>query len=191
MAKLKSYYIVEYKSSWIEKNYIKFRSFENSSNTNQDISSDHQIFHPNNTHLLHIQRGLCLKTLDEVIIQLSLELNSKEIASFQPIVYYISSELLNEILESVFFLHEQKIIHRDLKPANILITNGTNGRFIKIADFGLAIIHEMPDQSHTQGLGTHKYMAPEVLRTQKYDTKADIYSLGVILFELFNFKLVT
>jgi serine/threonine protein kinase len=129
-----------------------------------------------------------VKTLNEVIIQLNLELSSKGIMSFQPIVYYISSELLNAILESVGFLHKQKIIHRDLKPANILITNGTNGRFIKIADFDLAKVHEFVDQSHTQGSGTPKYMAPEVFRTRKYDNKADIYSLGVIIRELFGLK---
>jgi serine/threonine protein kinase len=75
-----------------------------------------------------------------------------------------------------------------LKPENILVNNGIEGRFIKIADFGLSIIHEKPDQSHTQCLGTIKYMAPEVLTTRKYDTKADIYSLGVIIHELLDLK---
>jgi serine/threonine protein kinase len=129
---------------------------------------------------------LCLKTLNEVMVQLSSELNSKEMTSFQPIIYYILSELLNEILESIDFLHKQSIIHRNLKPPNILITDGINGRFIKITDFGLEGIHEIPDQSHTQCLGTFKYIAPEVLRTRKYDTKADIYSLGVTIHELFH-----
>jgi serine/threonine protein kinase len=78
------------------------------------------------------------------------------------------------------------IIHRDLKPANILISYGLNGRFVKLADFGLSTFHEFEGQSHTQNIGTHKYMAPEVLYGKKYDTKADIHSLGVILREIFN-----
>jgi serine/threonine protein kinase len=64
-----------------------------------------------------------------------------------PLGYYISSELFIEILESVDYLHKQKVIHRDLKPTNVLITNG---RFVKIADFGLATIHEFERQSHTK-----------------------------------------
>jgi serine/threonine protein kinase len=188
MIKLKSHYIVEYKFSWIEKNYFDFKNFENNCNTNGDITSCHQIFHPKNTHLLHIQMELCLKTLNEVIAKLKIELNSKEFLNFQSISYYMISEVLNEILECVDFLHKKNIIHRDLKPANILITDGINGKFIKLADFGLTIIHEMPDQSHTQGSGTYKYMAPEVKNTRKYDTKADIFSLGVITQELFQIK---
>ena len=100
--------------------------------------------------------------------------------------YYISSELFIEILESVDYLHKQNVIHRDLKPENILLTDGQNGRFIKIADFGLSVIHEFVSQSHTTGCGTLKYIAPEVVQSTKYDTKADIYSLGVIVQELFN-----
>jgi serine/threonine protein kinase len=61
-----------------------------------------------------------------------------------------------------------------------------NGRFVKIADFGLATIHEFDGQSHTKYKETVRYAAPEVLSSKKHDTKADIYSLGVILQELFN-----
>jgi serine/threonine protein kinase len=75
-----------------------------------------------------------------------------------------------------------------LKPANILITDGINGRFVKLADFGLSVIHEFNDESHTQLLGTLKYMAPEVITSRKYDTKADIYSIGRIVEELFFLK---
>jgi serine/threonine protein kinase len=103
-----------------------------------------------------------------------------------PLGYYISSQLFEEILESVDYLHKQTVIHRNLKPNNILITKGMNGRFVKIADFGLATFHEFDGQSHTKYKGTIRYAAPEVMSSTKYDTKADIYSLGVILQELFN-----
>jgi serine/threonine protein kinase len=99
--------------------------------------------------------------------------------------YFICCELLTEIIECVHFLHERNVIHRDLKPANILLSDGINGRFVKLADFRLSLIHEFIDQSHTQASGTIKYMAPEVIKSRKYDTKADIYSLGIIVEELF------
>ncbi len=102
--------------------------------------------------------------------------------------YYICCELFTETIECVHYLQGRNVIHRDLKPANILITNGINERFVKLADFGLSVNHEFIDQSHTQCSGTIKYMAPEVLISRKYDTKADIFSLGRIVEQLFLFN---
>jgi serine/threonine protein kinase len=64
--------------------------------------------------------------------------------------------------------------------------NGENNRFIRICDFGLIAIHEFAQQSHTQDIGHVRYQAPEVHKGRKYDTKADIYSLGIILINLFD-----
>jgi serine/threonine protein kinase len=107
--------------------------------------------------------------------------------------FYVSCELLKEIAEGLNFLHkhEPQIIHRDLKPSNILITHGIKQRFVKIADLGLVAIHKFAEQTHTQELGTPKYMAPEVLSGRSYDTKSDIYSLGVITQELFDIDINT
>jgi serine/threonine protein kinase len=70
-----------------------------------------------------------------------------------------------------------------------LISFKTDGRFVKLADFGLAKLQESEDQSNTRGVGTNKYMAPEVYTSRKYGTKADVFSLGVIIPELFNFNI--
>jgi serine/threonine protein kinase len=129
---------------------------------------------------------LCLYTLKEIIEILNKELNQKPLEILTPLGYYIASELFIEILESVEYLHKQNVIHRDLKPSNILITNGVNGRFVKIADFGFAALHEFEDQSHTKYVGTVGYVAPEVQQSKHYDTKADIYSLGIIVQQIFN-----
>jgi serine/threonine protein kinase len=61
--------------------------------------------------------------------------------------YYICCELFTETIECVHYLQGRNVIHRDLKPANILITNGINGRFVKLADFGLWLNHELNDRS--------------------------------------------
>ena len=137
MAKLQSDHVVQYKSSWIE----------------------------NNT-TLYIQMELCLYTLKEIIENLNKELNQKLSEVMTPLGYCIASELFIEILESVDYLHKQNIIHRDLKPSNILITNGMNGRFVKIADFGLSKIHEFEGQSHTKYMGT-----PEIYGTRSSTNK--------------------
>jgi serine/threonine protein kinase len=182
--KLESDLVVRLESVWIEDNYLKIEDYKPDENTS--FVSSLEVFRPNKTLLLHIQMELCLMSLKEVMKKLNNELNQKRSEVMKPLGYYIASELSIEILESVDYLHKQKVIHRDLKPNNILITDGMNGRFIKIADFGLATFHEFDGQSHTKYKGTVRYAAPEVMSSRKYDTKADIYSLSVILQELFN-----
>jgi serine/threonine protein kinase len=67
-----------------------------------------------------------------------------------------------------------------------LITEGKDGRFLKIGDFGLSTIHESDEQLHTEGPGTPNYMAPELRGGRSYDTKVDIYSLGYVSQESFD-----
>jgi serine/threonine protein kinase len=188
MSNLKSDYVVKVKSLWIEDNYFIDEGYEKYKYLK--IEKSHPAFKPENPKLLHIQMKLCYKTLRDIIKQLNTELNQKPFEIMTAMGYYIASELLIETLESVDYLHKQKpqIIHRDLKPTNILIAFKTDGRFVKLADFGLAKLQESEEQSHTCGVGTQKYMAPEVLISGKYNTKADVYSLGVIIPELFNIK---
>jgi serine/threonine protein kinase len=179
-------FVIKSPDNWVEENYMmKDKNFGN-----KNFAPDFAIFKSENFFILHIQMEYCSMTLRDSINKLNTELNQNEVGKLTPIGYFISCELFSEILDSIDYLHRKNIIHRDLKPTNILISEGKDGRFVKIADFGLAIIHSPDkDNSHTQASGTLKYMAPEVLRTRKYDTKADIYSLGVIMAELFNFNI--
>lgn len=72
-------------------------------------------------------------------------------------------------------------MHRDLKPANILLTENDD---CKIADFGFAIKHSELSKPSKYNVGSPLYMAPESLKNNEYSYKTDIWSLGVILFEL-------
>jgi hypothetical protein len=191
LSRFNSGFVVNYKNAWIETNYYNMISSIDSTNNGlraKNISSCNVVLNPNLSILLHIQMELCLITLRQTMERIDRELNQNSFTKLTEIGYYIASELLIEIIESVDYLHKQNppIIHRDLKPSNILLTYGMNGRFIKIADFGLSTIHHFDGQSHSQGSGTAKYMAPEVTNGRNYNTKADIFSLGVIFQELLH-----
>ena len=96
-----------------------------------------------------------------------------------------------QILEAVGHMHDRGLVHCDLKPENILYEDDSD-RQIKIADFGFAQF--MPDAVEggrlSKQLGTLNYTAPEILSGQGYGTKADLWSLGVILYILLSGKLL-
>jgi calcium/calmodulin-dependent protein kinase I len=95
-----------------------------------------------------------------------------------------TKKVMRQLLIAVDFMHSKSIIHRDLKPDNILINSKQGGSFdIKISDFGLsATFHEKGFL--VKRCGTPNYIAPEVFKDQGYTFKADIFSLGSIMFNL-------
>jgi alpha-tubulin suppressor-like RCC1 family protein len=176
---LENYYIIEnlqnirivkYFDAWLENEYFQEKESE--------IYDKSLIF--------YIQMELCDKNLNEIIEEIAKDSNLKSTPDLTPLGYYFASHIFIEILEGVNYLHKQKpqIIHRDLKPQNILLKKVGQKAYVKIADFGLMAIHEYAEQTHTKDLGSLRYMAPEIMQSRKYDTKADIYSLGIILQQL-------
>jgi eukaryotic translation initiation factor 2-alpha kinase 3 len=148
---------------------------------------------------LYIQMQLCMKNS----LKDWLRANSLEMRHGKTI------EIWSQIVDAVHYVHLKGLIHRDLKPSNIFFA--LDGHTIKIGDFGLVTdMAEIPydpltsssdpnlsfnvensllqqRKKHTQRVGTSLYMSPEQSKGLPYSYKVDIFSLGLILFELLNF----
>ena len=91
--------------------------------------------------------------------------------------------ILASVADALDYAHQQGVVHRDIKPANIMVTKDQT---VKVMDFGIA---KMASSSKTQTnvvLGTPTYMSPEQIAGKKVDGRSDVFSLGVVLFELLS-----
>jgi CHASE2 domain-containing sensor protein len=91
-------------------------------------------------------------------------------------------ELVIACAEALDYAHEQKIVHRDIKPSNIMYD--PESRIAKITDFGIARITDSSKTRTGTVLGTPNYMSPEQCMGQKVDGRSDLFSLGVVLYQL-------
>ena len=94
-----------------------------------------------------------------------------------------AQRFLRQLSAGLLVLHRLNFIHRDLKPQNILLSEESEDAILKIADFGFARALNPADMAATV-CGSPLYMAPEILRHERYDGKADLWSIGSIFFEL-------
>lgn len=149
-------------------------------NSSNNISESNRLIEYNNTYnivyyvTLYIQLSYCNNDTLSVYL-----LNRK---SIDIDINYI---IFSQILSGINYIHKKNIIHRDLKPSNLFINDNLQ---IKIGDFGLSKdLSSILDinQTLSTGVGTNMYSSPEQLNNNLYNQKTDMYSLGLILLELF------
>ena len=129
------------------------------------------------------------------------------IKSSGPLEIDRAAVIFTQVCAAVQAAHDSGVIHRDLKPDNIVLQRMTGGERVKVLDFGIAKLREKslppdsqplePDSGSFEGtlteagmlIGTPQYMSPEQCRARKLEPQSDIYSLGVVLFEMLSGEL--
>jgi serine/threonine protein kinase len=99
----------------------------------------------------------------------------------QPLTLPFVVDVIAQVAEALDYAHSHRVIHRDVKPANILITADNR---VKITDFGIARLDTSNLTQEGQLLGTPNYMAPEQIQGKEVDHRADLFALGVVLYEM-------
>ena len=103
----------------------------------------------------------------------------------------MGSKILHQVLLGLNYMHKKNIVHRDIKPENILLVHREIDKLdIKITDFGFAKCYDPQDSKGGMDeiLGSPLYMAPEIVKKLKYDSKVDIWSLGIMTYIILSGK---
>lgn len=96
-------------------------------------------------------------------------------------------DIVARVADALFYAHQNNVVHRDIKPANIMYEPDSDA--VKVTDFGIARITDSSKTKTGMVLGTPSYMSPEQLAGKKIDGRSDLFSLGVMLFQMASGKL--
>ena len=111
---------------------------------------------------------------------------ASQLSSREPMEWDRAKRILAQICDALEAAHGKCVIHRDMKPENVMLSGPIGGEHVKVLDFGLAKLTDSAERLTRENmvLGTPTYMAPEQAWSRDYDKRVDIYSLGVIAYEL-------
>lgn len=104
-----------------------------------------------------------------------------------PLAINTVADITSQVCAALDEAHRQGIVHRDIKPENIVVSATANGIQVKVLDFGVAKMRDLATGNLTQAgmiLGTPRYMSPEQCMGEELDGRSDIYSFGIVLYEM-------
>ncbi|EJD76573.1 PEK/HRI protein kinase [Loa loa] len=143
------------------------------------------------TAVMFVQMELCSHTLSDYFAERNAEIRPK-------IDRQLNRSIMEQLMSAMTHLHSKKIIHRDIKPSNIFLRNESCSPVpsVLLGDFGLACLHQTniiykttvagnETTTHSVGVGTSIYAAPEQQNSTIYDNAVDVYSAGIVFFELY------
>lgn len=173
-----------------EVKYIGGKSFSLISefNATKDLKPHKNIANYESVHQFKMPNGV----FDYAVMQYYEEGNLKDLLKKGKLDFSQKTEIANGIISGIHYLHQHSVIHRDLKPSNILISKRRNEYIPKIADFGLSkLVSEagVSEITNSFGGGTLEYSSPEQLAGQALKYNSDLWSVGVLIFELFAGKI--
>lgn len=145
----------------------------------REALSTTELTHPNIVNIYDVGEGDRPYIVMEYVDGMDLK---QYIRENHPIPYQKAIDIMEQILNGIAYAHKNGVIHRDIKPHNILIDKDGN---IKITDFGIAIALSQNSITQTNSLlGSVQYISPEQARGNVVTKQSDIYSLGIVLYEL-------
>uniref|UniRef100_A0A915Q661 Protein kinase domain-containing protein n=1 Tax=Setaria digitata TaxID=48799 RepID=A0A915Q661_9BILA len=141
--------------------------------------------------VMFVQMELCSRTLSDYFAERNADVKREIDRNF-------NKSIMEQLMSAVAHLHSKKIIHRDIKPSNVFLRDESSSPIpsVLLGDFGLACLHQTKMAcsaaiaeskivtAHTVGVGTSIYAAPEQQNSNFYDNAVDIYSAGIVFFEL-------
>ncbi|MCP4580588.1 MAG: protein kinase [candidate division Zixibacteria bacterium] len=143
-----------------------------------------KVNHPNLVSIYSIER---IDDQDFIVMEFVEGNRLSDIINESSFSLELKINIISQIFSGLEAAHERGIIHRDIKPENIIITNSGQA---KILDFGLAVCRDSRIESETSKISsTLLYSSPEQMQNQAIDNRSDIFSLGVLMYELFSGEL--
>lgn len=145
----------------------------------REALSTTELTHPNIVNIFDVGEGDHPYIVMEHVDGMDLK---QYIRDNHPIPYQKAIDIMGQILSGIAYAHDNDVIHRDIKPHNILVDHDGN---IKITDFGIAVALSQNSITQTNSLlGSVQYISPEQARGNIVTKQSDIYSLGIVLYEL-------
>ncbi|ELP85989.1 protein serine/threonine kinase, putative [Entamoeba invadens IP1] len=152
------------------------------------------VFIPNKICLVteFAQYGSLKDLLHEYVLQDDYINTNKNLQSKKCVTKKLCEKFMLDMAKGIYYLHNNGVVHRDIKPDNLLIFSlyFSTQIIAKLTDFGSArnVNLLMTNMTFTNGIGTPKYMAPEVLNKEKYKMPSDIFSFAITMYEIFGWK---